>query len=97
MSTETPDLESSLGPAEWSILKPHAARGAVFWVSPHLDLLTVARAVADDDTARVSSWLKSAELARPTESQLESWDSTPSRTFKSIVVQPYVLMQELPS
>lgn len=96
MSSASPDLESSLGPAEWSILKPHATRGAVFWVSPHLDLLSVAQAVAEDHTAQVSVWLKSGELARPTETQLASWDATPSRTFKAIVVQPYVLMQELP-
>ena len=94
---ETEPLESTLGPAEWSILRPHSQRGALFVVSPTLDLMTVARAVAGDDTARVSAWLASGKLTRPTPEQLTSWDSTPSRTFESIVVAPYVLMRELAS
>jgi hypothetical protein len=94
---DAPELESTLGHAEWSILRPHSKRGALFIVSHPLELLEVARAVADDDTARVSTWLASGKLTRPTPEQLTSWDSTPSRTFESIVVAPYVLMREIDS
>ncbi len=94
---ETEPLESTLGHAEWSILRPHSQRGALFVVSPPLSVLEAARAVAQDDTARVSKWLSSGRLARPSLEQLQAWDATPSRTFESIVVAPYVLMRELDS
>ncbi len=96
-NTNAEPLESTLGPAEWSILRPHSQRNALFVVSPTLDLMTVARAVASDDTARVSEWLSSGSLARPTASQIAEWDAAPSRTFEAIVVAPYVLMRELAS
>ena len=54
-------------------------------------------AVAGDDTARVSEWLSSGSLARPTASQIAAWNAAPSRTFEAIVVAPYVLMRELAS
>ena len=95
MDNPTPDLESSLGPAEWSILRPHFVRGAVFVVSISLDLLKVGRAIASDDTTQVAAWLKDGSLTRPTQAQAKDWDTTPARTFQSIVVAPYVLMQEI--
>jgi hypothetical protein len=95
MDNPNPDLESSLGPAEWSILRPHFVRGAVFLVSNSLDLLTVARRIAGDDTTQVAAWLNSGNLTRPTEAQARDWDATPSKTFQSIIVAPYVLMQEI--
>ena len=94
---ETEPLESTLGHAEWSILRPHSQRGALFVVSPPLSVLEAARAVAQDDTARVSEWLSSGRLARPTASQIAEWDAAPSRTFEAIVAAPYVLMRELAS
>jgi hypothetical protein len=94
---EPSSLESTLGHAEWSILRPHSRRGALFLVSSPLPLLEVARAVAEDDTARVSEWLSTGQLARPTASQVATWDATPSRTFESIVVAPYVLIREFDS
>ena len=67
----------------------------MFWVDLKLDLIQVAQSIAEDNTAQVASWLKSGELQRPTQEQVEDWDKTPARIFKSIVVQPYVLIQEI--
>jgi hypothetical protein len=90
-------FEDTHGPAEWSILKPHADRGALFLVAPSLVLLDVAKAIADDDTTRVKSWLSEQKLARPSPDQLKTWATTPSKTFESVVVAPYVLIRELES
>lgn len=92
---DSPRLEDTLGPAEWSILKPHSDRNAVFLVMPPLELLTVGRALEADDTERVSQWLKSSQLLRPSSDQITSWNATPSKTFQTLVVAPYVLIQEV--
>lgn len=88
-------LKESLGPAEWSLLRPHHERGAVFLVATNLDLLTTARAIAKDDTSRVSGWLATGSLRRPGPTETTEWDRNPSRTFKSVIVQPYVLIQQI--
>jgi len=93
--SESPRLEDTLGPAEWSILKPHSDRNAVFLVLAPLDLLTVGQALEKDDTEKVSAWLQSSLLLRPSSDQIASWNATPSKTFQTLVVAPYVLIQEV--
>ena len=93
--SQSPRLEDTLGPAEWSIIKPHSDRNAVFLVLPPLDLLSVGQALEKDDTDRVSSWLKSSLLVRPSSDQIATWNATPSKTFQTLVVAPYVLIQEI--
>jgi hypothetical protein len=93
--SQSPRLDDTLGPAEWSILKPHSNRNAVFLVLPPLDLLSVGQALEKDDTEKVSAWLKSSLLVRPSSDQIATWNATPSKTFQTLVVAPYVLIQEI--
>lgn len=90
-----PVENESLGQAPWSLIDPHAQRDAVIVVSLSLDFQEAADAVARNDHARVAAWIESGALAKPSVPQLESWRSTPERMFASVVVQPYVLVQEL--
>jgi hypothetical protein len=90
-----PAENESLGQAPWALIEPHAMRDAVIVVSPALDLKETADVVARNDHARVAAWIESGSLAKPTAAQLESWRSTPERIFASVVVQPYVLVQEI--
>ncbi|MFN7684825.1 MAG: DUF2288 family protein [Oligoflexia bacterium] len=88
-------LEDTHGPAEWTLLKPHAKRDAVLLVEASLDLMAVARAVAADDTESVQLWLNQKKLMRPNSEQISEWDAHPSKTFETVVVAPYVLIKEL--
>lgn len=80
---------------EWTDLKPHAERGAVFLVSPDLDLNEVAIKVAQDDVESIRAWIEANSLQRPLMNQIERWDESPGRSFRFTIVQPYVLIQEL--
>jgi hypothetical protein len=90
---ESQDL---LGPADWNSLRAHHERGALLWVAPTLELRLVVDRIAADDVAQVGAWLKSGALLKPTAAQTTLWDQTPDRSFNVAIVQPYVLMQELP-
>ncbi|MEZ4317716.1 MAG: DUF2288 domain-containing protein [Myxococcota bacterium] len=78
----------------WADLEPHHERGALLVVSPDLDLVEVAEAVATDGADRVGAWITVGRLGRPTEGLVERWSAGVAR-FQFVIVQPYVLAQEL--
>lgn len=79
---------------DWTGLRPHAERGGLFIVRSDVDLLEVARAVRDDDLARVEHWLADGSLARPVPAQLAAWDAAPGEArFVFAILQPWVLAQ----
>lgn len=88
-------LQSEIGPCLASDLLAHIKRGAVVVVDAELQLLDVAIAVAKDDAATVQGWIASARLKNPTQEQIETWEKSPNLPFVSVIVRPYVLVQEL--
>ena len=88
-------LKEEILNAFWRDLKIHAERQALFLVTPHLDLVDVGEAIVSDDTKQVGEWITDASIQRPTPVQIEAWDQDPTRSFRSLIVAPYVLMQEL--
>ena len=88
-------LKETLDEAEWDWLRDHAQRDAVIVVARELDLLQAGEAIASDDSKQVGAWIQQGLLQKPTAQQLKEWDTTPTRRFMSLVVSPYVLMQEL--
>lgn len=81
--------------APWSDLRPHwADRGAIVFVEADLDLVEVGEKIVSDDTRMVEEWLGSHQLAKPNQTQVDSWDQTPDKNFRFLIVQPYVLIQE---
>lgn len=89
-------LAENLDVAEWNWLIPHVKRDVVVLVSPDLDLLTVGEAIASDDSGTVQHWLTQQLLAKPSIDQLSLWNGQPSKQFQSLIVAPYVLIQECP-
>lgn len=87
--------ERSLGPVHFSDLRAHLARGAVFVVAPSLALLEVADALARDDRVRVAAWLEAGLLARPSAADVARWEAISGDIAVTVVVQPFVLLQEL--
>lgn len=73
---------------------PHAKRDAVVLVNPELDLVEVGLAISTDNVLAVQRWIQEAMLVKPTSEQLSDWNRDTSKQFKTLIVQPYVLVQE---
>ncbi|MBD2107375.1 DUF2288 domain-containing protein [Nodosilinea sp. FACHB-13] len=90
------ELTDMLAPADWAWISPHANRGAVVVVDRQLDLVEVGMAIATDNTAAVNRWIAEALITKPSPLQLEVWDQATKKQFQSLIVQPFVLVQEAP-
>ena len=88
-------LTEDLADAKWQDLIPHAQRDAIIIVTDHLDLLEVGVAIAQDDTNAVQHWISEALIDKPSPKQLTTWNADPSTMFKTLIVQPFVLIQEI--
>lgn len=89
------ELAGTMGEAEWEWLMPHASRDAVVLVKSELDLLDVGVAIASDDTPVVQAWIEKRLLYKPSAEQLQIWASDRTRRFNALILQPYVLVQDL--
>lgn len=90
------DLANMVGPTHWNWLKPHIARDAVVFVDPQLDLVDVGIALTNDNVQMVQRWIGEQLITKPTAEQLQDWGAAgPSNQLRSLIVQPYVLVQEI--
>jgi hypothetical protein len=88
-------IAETLDEAEWEWLKPHFQRDTVIFVTGALDLLDVGVAIASDNTNSVKNWIDDALIYKPTDTQREGWDREQNKRFNAVIVQPYVLVQEI--
>lgn len=86
-------LNQDLAEIEWKDLIPHAQRDAIIIVTKHLDILEVAVAIAQDNTDAVQHWISEALIDKPSSEQLTIWNADPSVVFKTLILQPFVLIQ----
>ena len=86
-------LSNEVHRVDWRPLSPHAKRGGLILVDPGLELVSVALAVATDDSPRVQEWMGSGQLSKPTEDQIDAWKGETEERFTVLIVQPYVLAQ----
>lgn len=89
------ELAGRMGEAEWDWLAPHAERDALVMVSSQLDLLDVGVAIASDNTTHVQHWIDERLLVKPTRDQLHVWSKSPGKRFNALILQPYVLIQDV--
>ncbi|MEM7062917.1 MAG: DUF2288 domain-containing protein [Cyanobacteria bacterium P01_B01_bin.77] len=90
------ELAHMVGPTQWNWLKPHIARDAVVFVDPQLDLIDVGVALTNDNVQSVQRWIGEQLITKPTQEQLQTWGvSGPTNQLQSLIVQPYVLVQEI--
>lgn len=87
-------LTTEIDAAQWEWLKPHAERDRLILVAPDLGLLDAAVSVADNDLKTVEDWMARGWLSKPAREQLRAFDADPRRSFKCLIVQPWVLVQE---
>ena len=79
---------------EWKDLEPHFARGELLVVDSALDLVEVAQALIDDDSARVKVWMQNNQLSSASDQQAADWHERNPETLWAVVIRPWVLVQE---
>jgi hypothetical protein len=89
------ELAKNLDEAEWEWLIPHVRRDSVLVVAKELDLVDVGIAIADDNLISVQHWISEQLIQKPSETQLSDWNSDLQKRFNTLIVQPYVLIQDL--
>lgn len=88
------ELTQNLDEAEWEWLIPHVQRDVVILVPIELDLLNVGIAIASDDIPQVQQWIDEKLIAKPSVVQIGEWNGDRTKLFLTLIVQPYVLIQE---
>ncbi len=89
------ELAENLDEAEWEWLIPHVKRDSVLVVAKELNLVDVGIAIASDNSTSVQHWISEQLIQKPSQTQLSNWNSDLKKRFNSLIVQPYVLIQEL--
>jgi hypothetical protein len=90
-------LAESIDEAEFNWLKPHIQKDTVIIVNDGLDLVEVGVAIATDNTIAVQRWVGEQLITKPSEQDLAAWNAQPHQKFQAIIVQPYVLVQNISS
>ena len=94
MTSTQKTLTDQIETVEWHWLKPHLDRDALIVVSPEIDLSLGAAKVAADDGSTVGAWIAEGKLTKPSADRIEAWNMTPTKNFRMLIVQPFVLVQE---
>ncbi|MCA9566718.1 MAG: DUF2288 family protein [Myxococcales bacterium] len=87
-------LRAEVLACRWADLEPHHTRGGLLLVRPDLDLLEAGVALATDRTDRVEIWLTVGRLGRPNGPAVADLTARDPR-FQVVIVQPWVLAQEI--
>lgn len=91
------DLETRLNgqtaQIHWHELQRYFARGVVRQVAVGVDLITVGRAIIDNDSNTVQAWLDAEVLTVPDADCAQRWFDADTELW-ALVVAPWVLVQE---
>jgi hypothetical protein len=96
MSDLRAELTANMDEAEWDWLIPHVQRDSVIVVAQGLDLLDVGVAIASDQVSSVQQWIDEQLIAKPSNTQMGIWNGDRTKRFQTLIIQPYVLVQEMP-
>ena len=87
-------LNGETAKIEWHQLQKHYATGSVIAVEIGFDLIKVAIALHQDDTAQVKRWLTEGLLSEVSDQQAQAWYDQKSLVW-ALVIPPFVLVQEV--
>jgi len=109
LSNKEPDMTDAINPLHanplyinllgetaaitWQELQPFFARGALLWVTPGMDLVEVAMAVAEDNGAQVGQWLSEGLISKVEAPLAEDLLARDPQLW-AVVVAPWVMVQE---
>ena len=86
-------LASEIDHCDWSMLKPHHQRGAL-WLVKGPNLLDVAMAMAQDQVEQIKQWRDNHLIAPPTKAEIAEWEKGPYKKLGVfLIVSPYVVVQ----
>ena len=77
----------------WNELAPHFAAGNLITVSPELDLIVVAKAMAENNAEQIKTWMSQQQVHNTHDSEAIGWQSNNSELWAA-VVKPWVLVQD---
>ncbi len=86
-------LNAQTGRIGWPELARYFARGLVVCVAPGEDLLAIAEALIEDDSAAVTQMVDAGRLHRADDRDAKRWEARQT-SFWAVVVAPWVLVQE---
>ncbi len=95
MTTTRDQLHEQIEEVEWHWLKPHLDRDALIIVRQTIDLAEAAARIAADDSAIVSAWIAAGHLGKPSAEEIDSFNADSTRCFRMLIIQPWVLIQEV--
>jgi len=95
MSDLKKKLEEEIQETQWNALKPHGERGALVSVDQSLSLVDVAMAVATDDKVSIEAWMDEELVRRVSPEDMNRFNKVPEKNYHFVIIQPFVLMQEL--
>jgi len=79
----------------WRDLREHVQRDTIITLSPELDLVETATAIARDDSERIRDWIASGRIGKPSVEQIKAWEKQMDKPFRMLIVQPYILVQAI--
>ena len=85
-------INSETAQLSWRALEPHFAHGSLIRISPAIDLLEVALAIARDDAALVRQWQDTGLLAAVSDDEARHWHASNAQLW-TVVVKPFILVQ----
>jgi hypothetical protein len=86
-------LNGETAKIEWDQLQKHYASGSVLAIAAGFDLIKVAIALHQDDTAQIKQWLAEESVKQVTDSQAQRWYQQNTLVW-ALVIPPFVLVQE---
>ena len=97
--SETPDnqeliarLNSETAKIDWHELQKHYALGNVLAVAEGGDLIQVAIALHQDNSAQIQQWLDEKVVLEVSDQQALAWYES-NTTVWALVIQPFILVQ----
>jgi len=87
-------LNAETAKLPWTELQRHFASGAIVKVAVESDLVDVAVAMAQDDTAVIAAGMEAGTIVRASAEDAQRWEQD-DRLLWVVVVAPWVLVQEV--
>lgn len=87
-------LNLETGKLTWSELQTFFARGVVIIVTPSLDLIEVAVQLSEDNAQAIEQMINKGDITRANDDHARDWVER-SPNFWSVVISPWVLVQEI--
>ena len=89
-------LNRQLDEVNWTGLREHVARDGIILISQELDLVETAVAMAEDRADFIGQHVNAGSITKPTREQLDHYEAHSETLFRFLIVQPFVLVQQLP-